>query len=312
MNCPMHCLIFDSRQRSYRELPLRLFELGTVYRYERAGTLHGLMRIRGFTQDDSHIFCTREQMADEVASLLDFILSVLRAFGFDDFTFNLSTKDPGQVRRQRRDLGRRHRGAAPGARQARPAVRHQGRRRRVLRPEDRRRRARRDRAVVAAVDDPGRLQPSRAVRSRVRRRRQRPAPSDHVAPGAVRLGRAVLRRAARALRRCVPDVAGAGAGRGAAGRRGARGLRRRGGRRARRGRDARRLSAHADDGLGKRIRNAKMEKIPYVLVVGDDDVAAKTVGVNPRGGEVVRGVPLDAVRRPTCAPRSTTPSVARA
>ena len=67
MNCPMHCLIFDSRQRSYRELPLRLFELGTVYRYERAGTLHGLMRIRGFTQDDSHIYCTEEQLAGEVA-----------------------------------------------------------------------------------------------------------------------------------------------------------------------------------------------------------------------------------------------------
>ncbi len=94
MNCPMHCLIFRSRQRSYRELPLRLFELGNVYRYERAGTLHGLMRIRGFTQDDSHIFCTKEQMATEVAGLLDFVLSVLRAFGFEDFTFNLSTKDP--------------------------------------------------------------------------------------------------------------------------------------------------------------------------------------------------------------------------
>src|SRR6056297_453327 len=83
MICPMHYLIFDSRQRSYRELPLRLFEFGNVYRYERAGTLHGLMRIRGFTQDDSHIYCTEEQMADEVASLLDFVLSVLRAFGFD-------------------------------------------------------------------------------------------------------------------------------------------------------------------------------------------------------------------------------------
>ncbi len=94
MNCPMHCLIYRSRPRSYRELPLRLFELGTVYRYERAGTLHGLMRIRGFTQDDSHIFCTPEQAPDEIASLLDFVLSVLRAFGFDDFTFNLSTKDP--------------------------------------------------------------------------------------------------------------------------------------------------------------------------------------------------------------------------
>jgi threonyl-tRNA synthetase len=94
MNCPMHCLIFRSRQRSYRELPLRLFELGNVYRYERAGTLHGLLRIRGFTQDDSHIYCTKEQFAEEVASLLDFVLSVLRAFGFEDFTFNLSTKNP--------------------------------------------------------------------------------------------------------------------------------------------------------------------------------------------------------------------------
>ena len=94
MNCPMHCVIFHERQRSYRELPLRLFELGTVYRYERAGTLHGLMRIRGFTQDDSHIYCTREQMPDEITSLLDFVISVLRAFGFEEFTFNLSTKDP--------------------------------------------------------------------------------------------------------------------------------------------------------------------------------------------------------------------------
>lgn len=94
MNCPMHCLIFRDSQKSYRELPLRLFELGTVYRYERAGTLHGLMRIRGFTQDDSHIYCTQEQLADEIAGLLDFVLSVLRGFGFEDFEFKLSTRDP--------------------------------------------------------------------------------------------------------------------------------------------------------------------------------------------------------------------------
>ncbi|MFM8906190.1 MAG: threonine--tRNA ligase, partial [Actinomycetota bacterium] len=93
MNCPMHCLIYRDRQRSYRELPLRLFELGTVYRYERAGTLHGLLRIRGFTQDDSHIFCTQEQLAEEIASLLDFVLSVLRRFGFDDFSYKLSTRN---------------------------------------------------------------------------------------------------------------------------------------------------------------------------------------------------------------------------
>ncbi|MDE3081963.1 MAG: threonine--tRNA ligase [Acidobacteriota bacterium] len=94
MNCPMHCLIFRSRARSYRELPLRLFELGTVYRYERAGTLHGLMRIRGFTQDDSHIYCTEEQLEEEIISLLGFVMDVLRAFGFSEFTANLSTKDP--------------------------------------------------------------------------------------------------------------------------------------------------------------------------------------------------------------------------
>jgi threonyl-tRNA synthetase len=92
MNCPFHMLIFRSHQRSYRELPMRLFELGTVYRYERSGVLHGLMRIRGFTQDDSHIFCTPEQAVDEITSLLEFVLSVLRAFGFDDFEANLSTR----------------------------------------------------------------------------------------------------------------------------------------------------------------------------------------------------------------------------
>ena len=92
MNCPMHCLIFGHGQRSYKELPLRLFELGIVYRYERSGTLHGLMRIRGFTQDDSHLFVAPEQLADEITSVLDFVLSVLRAFGFDDFTFNRPRK----------------------------------------------------------------------------------------------------------------------------------------------------------------------------------------------------------------------------
>jgi threonyl-tRNA synthetase len=92
MNCPFHVAIFQSGQRSYRDLPSRLFELGTVYRYELSGVIHGLMRSRGFTQDDSHIFCTREQVPDELASLLDFTLSVLRAFGFEDFQAKLSTR----------------------------------------------------------------------------------------------------------------------------------------------------------------------------------------------------------------------------
>lgn len=94
MNCPMHNLIFDSRGRSYRELPLRLFEFGTVYRYEKSGVIHGLTRARGFTQDDAHIYCTREQMRDELRSLLTFVLDLLRDYGLDDFYLELSTRDP--------------------------------------------------------------------------------------------------------------------------------------------------------------------------------------------------------------------------
>ena len=93
MNCPMHNLIFKSRQRSYRELPLRLFEFGTVYRYEKSGVVHGLTRVRGLTQDDSHIYCTREQMRDELKSLLNFVLGLLKDFGLNDFYLELSTKD---------------------------------------------------------------------------------------------------------------------------------------------------------------------------------------------------------------------------
>jgi threonyl-tRNA synthetase len=94
MNCPMHHLIYRSRGRSYRELPLRLFEFGTVYRYEKSGVVHGLTRVRGMTQDDAHIYCTSEQMRDELASLLRFVLDLLADYGLDDFHLELSTKDP--------------------------------------------------------------------------------------------------------------------------------------------------------------------------------------------------------------------------
>ncbi|AMO61853.1 threonyl-tRNA synthetase [Mycolicibacterium phlei] len=94
MNCPMHHLIFRSRGRSYRELPLRLFEFGSVYRYEKSGVVHGLTRVRGMTQDDAHIYTTREQMRDELASLLQFVLSLLKDYGLDDYYLELSTKDP--------------------------------------------------------------------------------------------------------------------------------------------------------------------------------------------------------------------------
>ena len=94
MNCPMHNLVFAARGRSYRELPLRLFEFGTVYRYEKSGVIHGLTRARGFTQDDAHIYCTREQMAGELESLLTFVLGLLRDYGLEDFYLELSTRDP--------------------------------------------------------------------------------------------------------------------------------------------------------------------------------------------------------------------------
>jgi len=94
MNCPFHNLIYRSRGRSYRELPLRLFEFGTVYRYEKSGVLHGITRARGFTQDDAHIYCTKEQMVGELDSLLTFVLNLLRDYGLHDFYLELSTKNP--------------------------------------------------------------------------------------------------------------------------------------------------------------------------------------------------------------------------
>jgi threonyl-tRNA synthetase len=98
MNCPFHNLIFRARGRSYRELPLRLFEFGTVYRYEKSGVVHGLTRVRGMTQDDAHIYCTKEQMAGELRALLDFVLGLLRDYGLDDFYLELSTRDDSKAK----------------------------------------------------------------------------------------------------------------------------------------------------------------------------------------------------------------------
>ncbi len=98
MNCPFHILIYKNTLRSYRDLPVRLGELGTVYRYERSGVMHGLLRVRGFTQDDAHIFCTPEQIEDEIVACIDFALAVLKTFGFDQFQTELSTWDPNDRR----------------------------------------------------------------------------------------------------------------------------------------------------------------------------------------------------------------------
>jgi len=97
MNCPFHTLIFKSSQRSYRDLPLRYFEFGSVYRYEKSGVVHGLTRVRGMTQDDAHIFCTKDQMAEELTRTLQFVLDLLRDFGLNDFYLELSTRPPGKA-----------------------------------------------------------------------------------------------------------------------------------------------------------------------------------------------------------------------
>ena len=291
MNCPMHCLIFRGRQRSYRELPLRLFELGTVYRYERAGTLHGLMRIRGFTQDDSHIFCTQDQLQSEIISLLDFVMSVLKAFGFEDFSFHLSTKDPVKYVGSD-EIWHTATGALVSALDAhgvsysvkegdaafygpkidihvRDAI---GRTWQLSTiqcdfnlPE------RFDLEYVA--NDGSRQRPimlHRALFGSVERffgvlvEHYAGAFPTWLSPIQVRILPVALAHEEYAQK--VADILIA------------KGLRV--------------DISEASDQLGKRIRAGKLEKIPYVLVVGDEDISAQTVGVNARGADVERGVSI--------------------
>ncbi len=108
MNCPFHILIYKDSLKSYRDLPVRLGELGTVYRYERSGVMHGLLRVRGFTQDDAHIFCTPEQIEDEIIGCIDFALATLHTYGFEQYpgrAFHLGSERPQDLHRQRRTVG---------------------------------------------------------------------------------------------------------------------------------------------------------------------------------------------------------------
>ena len=292
MNCPMHNLIFRSRGRSYRELPLRMFEFGTVYRYEKSGVVHGLTRVRGMTQDDAHIYCTQEQMAGELTSLLAFVLDLLRDYGLDDFYLELSTRNPEKSVGTDEDWERGHRGAAPGGRGVRAGAGARPGRRGVLRAEDLRAGQGRDRPDLADVDHPGRLQPAGAVRAGVPGRRRHPAAAGHDPPGAVRLDRAVLRRAHRALRGRVPGLAGAGAGgRHPDPRRTTRDYLTASSRRLRAEGIRAEVDA-SDDRMQKKIRTAQQQKIPFMVIAGDDDVAGGTVSFRYRDGSQRNGVPL--------------------
>jgi threonyl-tRNA synthetase len=173
MNCPFHILIYQSRTRSYRELPLRLFEFGTVYRYEKSGVVHGLTRVRGMTQDDAHIFCTKEQMAGELASLLDFVLDLLRDYGLDDFYLELFHQAAREVGRERRRVGRGDRGLAErGAGKGLELVMDEGGGA-FYGPKISVQAERCDRPHLADVDDPARLPDATALRHHYVGARQR-------------------------------------------------------------------------------------------------------------------------------------------
>ena len=219
MNCPCHILIYADKQRSYRDLPVRLGELGTVYRYERSGVLNGLLRVRGFTQDDAHIFCTPEQIEDEIVDCLQFAVDTLTTFGFDKYEAELSTWDGGASGKydgspEQWELGEN------ALRRACRAPRHQGqgdaRRSRVLRPQDRRQAGGRHRPPLAAFHRAVRFHAAAPLRAGIHRRGRQGPPAADGAPRALRLHRALLRHPDRALRRRVPGVAGARAGHRAA------------------------------------------------------------------------------------------------
>ncbi|HEX6311874.1 MAG TPA: threonine--tRNA ligase [Acidimicrobiia bacterium] len=293
MNCPAHMLIYRSRQRSYRDLPLRLFEFGTVYRFERSGVLLGLTRVRGITQDDSHIFCTPEQLPEELSSLLAFVLRVLRTFGLTDFEAELSTRpdkyvgDPADwdvateaLRRALEDADLPYVVAeGEGAFYApkidvhvRDAI---GRRWQISTIQvDFQFAPRFDLEYVAA--DNTRKRPHvihRALFGSIERffaillEHYAGALPAWLAPVQVTVLPVADRHDPYAFR--VVD------------RLGAEGYR------------AELVDASRDT-LGARVRNAKQQKVPFVLVVGDDDAEAGTVGVNRRGSEEPeRGVRVD-------------------
>jgi len=292
MNCPMHILIYQARQHSYRELPIRLFEFGTVYRFERSGVLNGLLRVRGITQDDSHIFCTPEQLEGELADLLAFVLRILRAFGLTEFEAELATRpekfvgDPAEwdvataALRQALEVADIPYVVAEGEGafyapkidvHVRDAI---GRRWQVSTLQVDFQEPQRFGMEYVGADN-NRHRPymiHRALFGSIERFFG--ILVEHYA-GAFPAWLAPVQARVLPVRDDHQPYAQHVAGQ----------LRQAG---------IRVDVAEADEPLGTRVRKAKMEKLPYVLVVGDDDVATGTVGVNTRGNDrPERGVPVD-------------------
>ena len=294
MNCPFHILIYRSRLRSYRELPLRFFEFGTVYRYERSGVVHGLTRVRGLTQDDAHIFCTKDQMDAELRSILRFVLDLLSDYGLDDFYLELSTRPEGKAvgtDEEWDEATAALRSVAEGAGlelvldegggafygpkisvQARDAI---GRTWQVSTIQvDFQLPQRFDLHYVGADNERHRpIMIHRALFGSIERffaillEHYAGAFPAWLAPVQVAV-LAVADRHDVYAHEVAARLRGSGV----------------------------RVEVHdaSADTLGARVRRAKVEKVPYVLVVGDDDVTGGTVGVNRRGEErPERGVSLD-------------------
>jgi threonyl-tRNA synthetase len=292
MNCPFHILVYKSHTRSYRDLPIRYFEFGTVYRFERSGVLHGLLRSRGFTQDDSHIFCSRTQIVPELTSLLGFVLEMIRAFGFEEFEADVSTRPEGNTFGSDEDWEMataaliealnssgipyhiaEGEGAFYGPKidvHLRDAI---GRRWQLSTLQvDFQEPQRFDLSYVGADNHPHRpIMIHRALFGSIERffgilvEHYVGAFPVWLSPVQVRVLPVAGDHEPYAFR-IVDRLKAEG---------------------------FRADIAEASDPLGQRIRRAKLEKVPYVLVVGNDDVAAGTVGVNAREKDVERGVHVD-------------------
>jgi threonyl-tRNA synthetase len=294
MNCPFHILIYRSQLHSYRDLPIRFFEFGSVYRYERSGVVHGLTRVRGMTQDDSHIFCTKEQVRGEIESILRFVLDVLRDFGLTDFYLELSTKPEGKAIGSDEDWDE----GLEALRQAAKAM---------------------DLELVLDEGGGAFYGPKVSVQTRDAIGRtwqlstiqvdfQEPQRFDLTYVGAdnerhrpIMLHRALFGSIERFFAILVEHYEGAFplwlapvqvTVLPVADRHDAYAFRVADRLRA----EGFRADMHdaSGDSLGARVRRAKLQKVPYVLVVGDEDADAGTVGVNRRGSDQPeRGVRVD-------------------
>ena len=214
MNCPHHIRIYASDPHSYRDLPIRLAEFGTVYRWEKSGELGGMTRVRGFTQDDAHLFCTEEQVPGELLKCLELVKIVLTTLGMNDYRVRVGLRDPDSAKYvgDPAQWDRAEAACKEAAKSLGVSLHRRARRGGVLRPQDRLRRPRCHRPRVAAGHRAGRLPAAPAVRPDLHRRRQQTAPAGDDPPRPVRLHGAFHRRADRALRRRVPALAGTGAG----------------------------------------------------------------------------------------------------